>query len=325
MCTRGEDAAADAIMSEDVFAAIEPHLHKFRFVHLCGFGEPLMQPNAEELMRRIYEKGCIVSFVTNGILLTRERISRIIAPDKRVKEIAVSIDAAHKDSYEAIRGKGNFDRLIHNLEELRAQREQAAYKPMLTWAFLLMKQNIEELPDAVEMAGRLGFTRIVGKHMETGRTRADLEQALFDTGYVPPPDEQTERRYFEILNEAEQRAREAGVRFIVHPRRLVIDDTCGSQPLRALYIDYAGNVSSCCYLNMLNVRPYMDKEDDDTGVMGNLLETPLPEILERERFEEFISYWSRGELPPVCRGCLLAVRMKLPDTDSRLKSIVSPI
>jgi MoaA/NifB/PqqE/SkfB family radical SAM enzyme len=299
-------------MSGEVYSRIEEYLHLFKFVHFCGFGEPLMNPRVEEMIRSMYERGCDVSLVTNGLLLTGERISRILAPDSKVREIAISIDAAHKESYEEIRGNGNFDRLVSNLEELKRQVEASPHKPWITWAFLLLKDNFEELPDAVELAAKLGFYRIVGKHVETGKDNDDLQQALFDTGYAPSPDEQTLKRYQAALQEAEKRATSCGIRLEVHPPRLIIDETCGSQPLRALYIDYLGNVSSCCYLNITDVRPYLKRPPDaDNGVMGNILETPLDEIIASPRFEGFISQWAEGTLPPACRGCIMARRMRL--------------
>lgn len=324
MCTRGSTSAPEAIMSEEVFSRIEPYLHRFKFVHLCGFGEPLMHPRIDEIIRRIYEKGCLVSFVTNGILLTPERIKRLLAPDKKIKEIAVSIDAAHKETYESIRGKGNFTRLIENLQELKRQVANTEHKPQLTWAFLMMKSNLAELPDAVELAARLGFDRIVGKHIETAHTIDELNEALFDTGYVPPPDKETEQRFQETLRESARRGEEFGIRFEVHPRRMIIDDTCGAQPLRALYIDHAGNVSSCCYLNVLDVRPYMNQRMTvDNGVMGNIKEHSLDEIIQSRRFQEFISHWLRGEFPPVCHGCLLAHRMLLPEEQMDIPITIS--
>ncbi len=314
MCPRGEHVSADAVMAESVFSRIEPYLPWFKFVHLCGFGEPLMHPDVEQMTKRIYDKGCLVSFVTNGILLSRERIKRFLEQDTKIKEIAISIDASHKEMYESIRGKGNFEHLIENLRELQRQLKTAEYKPQITWAFLLMKSNLDELPHAVELADELGFDRIVGKHIETGKSVEDLSEALFDTGYLPPPDEKTERHFQEIVEKAREMAVQRGVRLEVHPRRLIIDNTCGSQPLRALYIDYKGNVSPCCYLNVLNVMPYLNRQpDEDNGVMGNIVETPLEKIIDSPRFKEFCSYWADNRVPPVCRGCLLARRMELED------------
>ena len=313
-------------MTEEVFSQIEPYLPWFRFVHLCGFGEPLMNPRTQDIIQRIYRKGCIVSFVTNGLLLTEKRADEILTGQHRIKEIAVSIDAAHKELYEQIRGKGNFNQLVDNLRALRQRIQKMEHKPRLTWAFLLMKQNLGELPDAVNLAAELGFDRIVGKHLETGNSVDDLKQALFDTGFVPPPDKDEEIRFVEIIKESEQNAHHTGIQFMVHPRRFILDETCGSQPLRALYIDYAGNVSCCCYLTEPDVRPYLHrKPDDDKGVMGNIMETPLPEIIKSRRFMEFASCWARGELPAVCRGCMFARRMSIPEIDQEIASVISTI
>lgn len=312
MCPRGGNVAGEEIMSTETFARIEPYLKRFYFVHLCGFGEPLMNPQLELMLEKICNQGCLTSLVTNGLLLNPERIKRLLTPPIKLKEIAISIDSAHKESYEAIRKKGSFQRLVENIRELKNQINASAHKPQLTWAFLVMKSNFAELPDAVELAARLGFDRIVGKHLESAKSREELEEALYDTGYVPPPKNVIEQQFQLVIHEARKRARKSGIKFEMHPRRLIIDRTCASQPLRALYIDYAGNVSSCCYLTGKRFRPYLDKErSGENGVWGNLLENTLDEILATERFQQFTAYWAKGKLPPVCEGCLLARRMTL--------------
>ncbi|MCX7766201.1 MAG: radical SAM protein [Candidatus Sumerlaeia bacterium] len=312
MCPRGENVAGKEIMSEETFNKIEPYLKRFHFVHICGFGEPLMNPRLELMLERICNYGCVTSLVTNGLLLNPERIQRLLSPPIRLKEIAISIDSAHSEQYESIRKKGSFERLVENIRELKKQINTSAHKPKLTWAFLVMKSNFAELPDAVELAARLGFDRIVGKHLETARTREELVEALYDTGYVPPPNPVVEQQFQSVLREARKLARKYSISFEMHPRRLIIDRTCASQPLRALYIDYAGNVSSCCYLTVKGFRPYLDREiSKENSVWGNVLENTLDEILTAEKFQKFTAYWAEGKLPPVCEGCLLARRMTI--------------
>ena len=40
-------------------------------------GEPLLHPNLDELIRRIRTHGCIATLITNGYLLTPDRIQRL--------------------------------------------------------------------------------------------------------------------------------------------------------------------------------------------------------------------------------------------------------
>lgn len=59
-------------------------------------------------------------FGTNGILLTRDAIDEII--ELGITRVLISIDAATKETFEKVRIRGNYDKLIANLEYLIERR-----------------------------------------------------------------------------------------------------------------------------------------------------------------------------------------------------------
>jgi MoaA/NifB/PqqE/SkfB family radical SAM enzyme len=294
-------------MGMEVFERLERSFGGFRFVHLAGFGEPLMNRALPEMIRRIKRAGCHASFTTNGILLG-EKIGKEVL-DSGVDAINVSIDASTAETYEETRGRGLFLKLMMNIRDFKEMMEERGLDVYMQWIFLMMKSTISELADAVELAAELGFQKVVAKHMETGVSRENLREALFNTGVVEDLDEETEREFGYKTMEAEERAKRCGIELLVHPRRYRVGQACLALPLDTIYVDYAGSVSSCCYLSVLDVRPYMEEHPESNGVIGNINEAPLEELMIGSEYRKFIKSWEKGKAPEACRGCMQLVRM----------------
>jgi MoaA/NifB/PqqE/SkfB family radical SAM enzyme len=317
MCPRSRNGDAQGIMPMSVFERIEALLGKFRFVHLSGFGEPLMNPALPEIIARIKQAGSHASFTTNGILLNAPMAAKILASG--VDAINISIDAATAETYERTRGRGVFLSLIMNLREFSRLLQESKRPVYLQWIFLMMKSTIGELPEAVNLASELGFQRVVAKHMETAVSRENLGEALFNTGIVEPLGAGTEALFRAQVRKARAIAQKRGIELLVHPRRYRVGPACLAQPLETIFVDYAGNVSACCYLNMLNVRPYlpvqagMEHPPDSNGVLGNLRDASLEKLLSSKLYRAFRRSWERSKPPAECRGCLQIVRMNYPE------------
>ena len=129
-------------------------------VYLFGDGEVLLDiPRHLAMIERIYKENptCVLGFSTNGKLLTPEVYSRYSAAG--IGYIQLSIDAATKELYEAMRRGGSFDQLVANLEGIAALRCRAkARKPRLHLATVISKQNFRQLPTLAEFAKRYNFS-----------------------------------------------------------------------------------------------------------------------------------------------------------------------
>jgi hypothetical protein len=92
---------------------------------------------------------------------------------------------------------------------------------------------------------------------------------------------------------------------------------CLVKPVTNLFIDYEGRVSSCCYLNRLDVRPYNTPEErpKDDGVYGELRLGDLMEMLSGESYKSFQRTWLKGEVPEACRNCLQVNRIRTTSAD----------
>jgi len=69
-----------------------------------------------------------------------------------------SIDGASQESYHKYRVRGDFNRVIRNVERINFYKQQYRSKlPRLTWQFVVFGHNEHEIPLAREMAGKLGM------------------------------------------------------------------------------------------------------------------------------------------------------------------------
>lgn len=148
-------------MSYDLFHKIANEIfpHTQHLIFSAG-AEPLMSkeyPRMIEIVKRYHLP--YVSFFTNGNLLN-ETLARQFVKLK-VNEIHFSVDGASKSTYESIRVGANFERLVANIKRLQdLKHAQNAHLPRLSFQFVMMRSNIDELPEYIEFAHILDIENI---------------------------------------------------------------------------------------------------------------------------------------------------------------------
>lgn len=312
MCPRTFEGVPQEVLTPDLFERVKPWLSRFKYIHLTGYGEPLMSPHLLDYVHAVRQAGSRPVITTNGLLLKGKLARRLL--EERIDCISVSIDAGTPETYEAVRGKGTFLKLLETLRTFRALKDEIYPDAFMVWVFILMKSNYREFPQAVEYAHELGFNRIVAKHLECTLTADGFSEALFDTGYVPAPDPET----IQDLEEVMKKSREVAAGHIdidIHPYRMGSQGACLVRPVTNLFVDYRGNLSSCCYLNVLNTRPYQQPPPEDPGILGNLYQNTLDELVLSKRYSDFQRDWIEGRIPDVCKGCVQLARMSEQNLD----------
>jgi len=138
---------------------------KTRFLYLSCATEPLMNKQFPDFVRVTAKYDVpFTSFCTNGQLLTEEVVRACI--DSNISEVIFSIDGATKDTYEAIRRGGKWDRLCENLELLGSiKRKSNKRAPALRMNFTCMQTNIHELPAMVDFAADYGAESLHVRHL----------------------------------------------------------------------------------------------------------------------------------------------------------------
>jgi MoaA/NifB/PqqE/SkfB family radical SAM enzyme len=104
-------------MSERIFKLIAdeagPH---GAYLRISGGGEPMLHPQATDLLVYAKEKGCKIGLITNGSAFT-ERNSRPLL-EAGVDMIEFSVDACDPDTYAVVRKGLKWDRLLRNVRRM---------------------------------------------------------------------------------------------------------------------------------------------------------------------------------------------------------------
>jgi MoaA/NifB/PqqE/SkfB family radical SAM enzyme len=271
-------------MAWETFERAAAAFERAKWVHLQGWGEPLLHRRIFDMIARAKEAGCRVGFTTNGTRLTRETGARLL--DAGLDLIAVSIAGASAATHEAIRVGSDFAKLVHNLRQfLRLREASGNTRPKVEIFFLMTRTNLAELPRAVELAAELGADELVATNLDYVITPG--LDALRAYGEGPPA-----RALGEALDEAHAAARRTGIAFRPYPLAFREMAVCDLNPLKILYISADGGVSPCVYTSLTgqtSIPRVFDGRAVEVPVVqfGNLNERPLAEIWESAAYREF--------------------------------------
>src|SRR3954447_1296928 len=111
-----------AFMEFDVFTRLLDQFPQLEELQLQGLGEPMMNPRFFDMIERAAGRGIMVSTNTNATFLNERRAQQCVTSG--LSEIHISIDGATAETYEAIRVRAHFDRVIANVERLVEARRR---------------------------------------------------------------------------------------------------------------------------------------------------------------------------------------------------------
>ena len=168
MCVKqsGDNGIASGDMSISTLERLTPVLAYLDEVIISGIGEPLLHPQLETFIEKIKTElppyGS-VGLQTNGTLLTRSRIERLLSVD--IDTICISVDAATSELLASIRTGAQFDQLETALSMLNAKKRLFCSAPSVGIQFVLMRDNFRHLPQVLQWAGSLGVDFAIVSHL----------------------------------------------------------------------------------------------------------------------------------------------------------------
>ncbi|OGV69581.1 MAG: hypothetical protein A2283_02125 [Lentisphaerae bacterium RIFOXYA12_FULL_48_11] len=131
---------------------------------VAGNSEPLMNPELAGNLRLTREHKANWDIVTNGHLLN-DRMIDVMVSDPGASRLNISLDACRPATYQAIR-RASLDRVLGNLRNFRdAKRSRGVKYPAMSLLMVGMEDNIEQLPEFVELAAELEAERVLLSHM----------------------------------------------------------------------------------------------------------------------------------------------------------------
>jgi radical SAM protein with 4Fe4S-binding SPASM domain len=233
-------------------------------------GESFLNRDFYEMVRHASKEGYRTFLDTNGLLIDPPRVVA-----SGLDQITICLDGDSEESYSLYRIGGDYRRLVENIRGLAAARKEAgSEKPRITLKVIAMKHTDGLIDRMREVTEELG----ADEHQVTLFTARKSSEAL---QYQSP-----RTRFSKYLPE-ELEAGRLVTRYVPSIRECQV-------PYYGLNVTAAGEVLPCC------------RDMEGRHVMGNLLERPLEEIWNNERFVDFRSRLISLE-NDICRECHLAV------------------
>jgi MoaA/NifB/PqqE/SkfB family radical SAM enzyme len=171
-----------ADMTLDMVRGIVDQVPNLQRAVLHGVGEPMLVRELPDMVRYLKSRGVYVLFNTNGTLLREKRFPALI--DSGLDEMRVSLDAADAKTYALVRGKPFFDRIVRDVSNFTAyQRASGADHPRVSLWLTGLKETIDQLPDFVRLAARMGVHEVHLQRLvfdDAGFGMARAESSLFE-------------------------------------------------------------------------------------------------------------------------------------------------
>jgi putative metalloenzyme radical SAM/SPASM domain maturase len=183
MCVKqtGENGLVEGDLSPDTFQALEPALTGIQSLVLSGIGEPLLNPNLENYIRRakaLMPGGSWVGFQSNGLLLDHARAVSLV--NAGVDRICLSLDAVSASTFREIREGGEVETVERALAAVASARADSRPPDVeVGIEFVAMRDNVRELPEVLRWAARRGATFALITQV-LPYTQALVDQAAYD-------------------------------------------------------------------------------------------------------------------------------------------------
>jgi MoaA/NifB/PqqE/SkfB family radical SAM enzyme len=296
-----EELEPPADMSWELFTRIVDQIPDLARAVLHGVGEPMLVKNLPAMVKYLRERGTYVLFNTNGTALTEKSGRALIAAG--LDELRVSLDAANRKSYLAVRGKDYFNRILRNVRNFREvqEREGHAHPRVSAWITGL-RETIRELPAFVEVAASAGVREVYLQRLvyfekdAIGLARPD--QSLF---------EKMEAEDAVNLREAESLARSLGLTFSAsgaasEPEASLVRQAQSNpwslcrRPWTLMYFTANGRALPCC------IAPFSQRGYEHY-TLGDATQETLRQIWNGARYQNFRRRLLSDQPADVCANC----------------------
>jgi MoaA/NifB/PqqE/SkfB family radical SAM enzyme len=280
-----QDLENHGLMSPAIWKSIRPHLSEINSIDFTGGGEPLLQPDLPAWIGDAHAAGCETGFLSNGLLLTKEKLQQVL--DAGVDWICISMDGADAQMYEKIRIGSNFERVCKNVANIADMR--TGNRPRVMINFVLMDLNFHQIEDIVRLTSRLGADQLNFKQCEVIRGERGKGYGLF--GIEETRDIRRLKKSLEKARRLAKKLNIATTAFAFTPEERSV---CEQDPRDSLFIRYDGLAAPCINLAIGGPTTFLGNEVEIPNVhYGRLPDSDLTELwqtetckLYRHRFEQ---------------------------------------
>ncbi len=256
MCLQFQDGTTvtgphmDQELFEAVAAATFPHARRFQ---PSISGEPLMSKGLPFMLSEAQRYGVKTEICSNASLLNRKMRDAVLPS---LGKLIVSFDGATKDTFEWVREGAEFEVVVDHVTALckQAQEVPLASRPLIGLACVLMRRNIEELPQLVDLAVEIGVDYLATSHVHPVTDEMKLQSLVHHVDLA-----------VSCIDKALARAEDVGLTMMVQPLDQLIASTAISDAERRTYALSDGVVAGLGHhvvnLNSLRQFPFCGPDD----------------------------------------------------------------
>jgi MoaA/NifB/PqqE/SkfB family radical SAM enzyme len=289
-------------LSVEAFRNLVPAFRNTHLVYLQGWGEPFTHPQFFEMLQIAKKAGCRVGTTTNGTLLDRESIEKIVSQGLDV--IGFSLAGVNKKN-DKIRKGTQIKKVLLCMEEIRRAKDKYQVdNPEIHIAYMLLRSGLDDLemlPDFLANSGAAqtvisSLSYVVSPEMVTESKLAASKEKYSELKI----------RLHEVRREAVKRG--ADLHFhIVSP--LQKQFSCSENIPKAVFVGSDGSLSPCVMkqVPLQGDNHYFingQKRLQQNLSFGNVKQETLKTIRRSQRCRQFIREFRNGNTPVACQDCL---------------------
>jgi MoaA/NifB/PqqE/SkfB family radical SAM enzyme len=290
---------SDRDLSQDLFRALLPFFATTRLVHLQGWGEPLLHRDFFDMIGLARKAGCRVSTATNGMLLDRENITRLVTSG--IDHVAFSLAGIGIQNDEIRRGT-KYHTVLGAISEVAvAKKDLNSDTPAVNVAYLLLRSQLSSLTEIVPALEGRGIENVIVSTLDFTPLRD------FEHERITPKNEAEYQDLKGKLDGLVEGGKRAGLSVqyrLADPGKN--NRTCTENIGRALVVSADGEVSPCVFTNIpASGITYVEEGYEETYerlTFGNISDDKLSSIWRNERYAAFRRSF-RNTLHPRCRCC----------------------
>ena len=283
MCPRKNLYYGYADIDNGILQRVYDKAYDLYFVGLQGYGEPYLYKDLYkviETLKALMPQRGEIGFNSNATLLERSHIVR--TAESGLDNLTFSVDGATRATYERIRKGAKFGQVIKNIKDFVHYKKQVGSNhPKLMMNYVIMKDNIQEIPLFVELSKQCGINAI---HFNYDRTSYRCLQT----------DELKE-----AFQEAKRKAKDLQVILYLPPIYPVKPENEFCVFMDTVVLLNSGEVVPCCRA------ADFDMLGDPQNILsfGNVKENSLDDIWNSRSYISFRRQVFTKNWPRFCDGC----------------------
>ena len=289
-------------LSIEAFTNLVPAFATTKLVYLQGWGEPFTHPQFFEMVRLAKQAGCLVGTTSNGTLLDRDSIARLISEGLDI--IGFSL-AGVDEKNDRIRRGTRIMKVLECIEEIkRAKLKYVSAKPAIHIAYMLLRSGLDELEKLPEFLGHAGADQTVVSALSFVASPEMESESILSTGEKEYSD--LKQRLIQIKDESAKSGSEVHFH-IVSP---VQDQfSCSENIPLAVVVGSDGSVSPCVMKQIpVKGENYFysngQKQLQKNFSFGDIHTDSLNAIWHRKEYRQFVRSFQKDKAPHICMSCL---------------------